>query len=317
MLTIVTRLLRVTMATPPVRTQSLLSQALGKRPAAAPAGARPSASGGPMVGGVRQKQQKASGAGLLGEAQTLSRPTSRPAFKGGYTPRNSLGAAHTSPTPPPAIDPDGSAIPCGDARRGGRWRDNCQLACCSTAAAIRRNGHGSPANSDDTEEDEEDDHGAAGALAEAQQGQRPHAFTDLISSMSGGPRPSSGGAIAATSGAATGAAMAAMTAAAGAAAGARVTGTGAVSAAAGAAAARAAPAPSAAAAASAAGAHRFVWAEDLTRALEAQAVPLGQRSREDLARLASENYQVSTIKVVVRKFLERPMPPNCPTACAK
>ena len=30
----------------------------------------------------------------------------------------------------------------------------------------------------------------------------------------------------------------------------------------------------------------------LTRALEAQAVPLGQRSREDLARLASENYQV-------------------------
>ena len=46
LLTIITRLLRVTMATPPARTQSLLSQALGKRPAAAPAGARPSASGG-------------------------------------------------------------------------------------------------------------------------------------------------------------------------------------------------------------------------------------------------------------------------------
>ena len=70
------------MATPPARTQSLLSQALGKRPAAPPAGARPSASGGPMVDGVRLKQQKASEAGgLLGEAQrTLARPTSRPAF---------------------------------------------------------------------------------------------------------------------------------------------------------------------------------------------------------------------------------------------
>ena len=267
------------MATPPARTQSLLSQALGKRPAAAPAGARPSASGGPMVDGVRQKQQKASGAGLLGEAQRLS-------FKGGYTPRNSLGAANTSPTPHPAAVPSDSVIPCGDARRGGRWRDNCQLACCSTAATIRRNAHGSPANSDDTEEDEEDDHGAAEAhAAEVRRATPP-------CGASGGPRPSGGWAMPATSRAAPGAAMAAMTAA-GAAVGARATGAGAASAAATAAAAGAAPAPSAAAA-SAAGAHRFVWAEDLTRALEAQAVPLGLRSREELARLASENYQVSS-----------------------
>ena len=262
------------MATPPARTQSLLSQALGKRPAAPPAGARPSASGGPMVDGVRLKQQKASEAeagGLLGEAQrTLAR---RPAFKGGFTPRNSLGAANIAPTPHPASDPDDSAIPCGDVRRGGRWRDNCQLACCSTAAAIRRNAYGSPVNSDDTDEDEEDGNRAAVRTEIVQSRALPagERRAPPPCGASGGPRPSGGGGWTATSDAAAGAACAA---------------AGGASAAAGArGAAGAAPAPSATAAAAAAGAagaagaacaaHRFVWAEELTHALEAQALPLG------------------------------------------
>ena len=157
-----------------------------------------------MVDGVRLKQQKASEAGgLLGEAQrTLARPTSRPAFKGGFTPRNSLGAANIAPTPRPASDPDDSAIPCGDVRRGGRWRDNCQLACCSTAAAIRRNAYGSPVNSDDTDEDEEDGNRAAVRTEIVQS--RAHPAGERRATppcgASGGPRASGGGGWAAKAG---------------------------------------------------------------------------------------------------------------------
>ena len=120
---------------PPRPRQSLLSNALGGGgggggSSTAGGGSRGSA----LVSGVQAKL--AASSNLLDEAMALSSNThSRPMAQWRDTPEN-------------------TAIPCGDPRIGGVWRQCCTLPCCSTlSSAVKRNAHGSPEQSDDEESD--------------------------------------------------------------------------------------------------------------------------------------------------------------------